>query len=170
MAESIKIFVDASAFLSMHSSNKALARNAVSLFATLYSHEVYMSLEQVGLCDDIIWAFPRKQQDEYYPFMDRLHSDMRIVRIPYSFQDLERAQQDKTLASFSAMQSMVLSQVMNHKGCLYSANDVLLNSKALENIIRPLPHTTDQVFNASLQNYYEKSLVLALHNENLNYV
>ncbi len=169
MTEPVKIFIDASAFLSMHSSNKVQSQNAASFFAALFYHKIYMSLEQVGLCDDIIWAFPRKQQDEYYPFMDRLHSDMKIVRIPYDFQDVERAQQDETLGVFSPMQAMVLSQVMNHHGCLYSANEELLNNKAIKNIVRPLPDSIDQTFNAPLQNYYEKSLMLTLHNQALNY-
>lgn len=42
-----------------------------------------MPLEEVGICDDLVWKMPRDIQDMYYPFMDNLHSMLDMSRLPY---------------------------------------------------------------------------------------
>ena len=54
-----RVFIDASAFLGMHSEDEKVRRQSANFFITHFNSTVYMSLEQVGYCDDVIWRFPR---------------------------------------------------------------------------------------------------------------
>src|SRR5690348_16405212 len=84
-------FIDASLFLGMHAISHTLRSACKAFFVEHFADEVFMSLEQVGLCDDIIWRHPRAIQDHYYPFMDLLQSEMRIRRIPYVDSDVRES-------------------------------------------------------------------------------
>ena len=75
------------------------------------NRKIVMSLEQVGRCDDIIWGYPRELQDAYYPFMDRLHTEMRIHRIPFGEQDLEVALKDRRLDGLSFSDKLIGSRL-----------------------------------------------------------
>lgn len=86
------IFIDATVFLGMHSSDETTRRACKGFFVQRLNDRVCMSLEHVGMCDDVIWAQPRTVQDAYYPFMDVLHTDMKIDRRGYTRGDLALAQ------------------------------------------------------------------------------
>lgn len=85
--------VDASVFLGMHATGDELRRTCKGFFVDALAHPggVTMSLEEVGRCDDLVWARPRAVQDAYYPFMDALHSTACILRIGFARDDLAAA-------------------------------------------------------------------------------
>lgn len=72
--------VDATVFLGMHHRDDELRRRSLGLFCSFFTRKVRMNYEQVGICDAVIWQQSREVQDLYYPFMDRLHTDMKILR------------------------------------------------------------------------------------------
>jgi hypothetical protein len=92
-----KLFIDATTFLGMNALNDRLRCTNINFFAGRYHQQVNMALEQVGLCDDVIWQYSRHEQDLYYPFMDCLHTEMDIQRTPYSQDDLIRTNEDALL-------------------------------------------------------------------------
>lgn len=124
-------FVDASLFLGMHHENNRLRHRAVLFFANHYQGAVRMNFEQVGLCDAIIWQQPRDIQDAYYPFMDRLHSDMAILREGYSPRELLLYARDRQLAGLRPDQAMLAAQVICAGGQLFTLDPALLALKAL---------------------------------------
>lgn len=88
-------FIDATAFMGMHSEDDAVRVAAKAFFADRLAAgdagAVVMSWEQVGRCDDLVWGYERGVQDEYYPFMDVLHTDLAVDRVPYTEDDVRRA-------------------------------------------------------------------------------
>jgi uncharacterized protein DUF6190 len=154
-------FVDATVFLGMHSTDPDLRRACKYFFAHRFADRMVMSLEQVGRCDDIVWRFPRKAQDAYYPFMDHLHTEMDFVRIGYSTDDVYRAQQSADLAGLPMSERLLLSMVCNQGGTLYSLNPRLLDRPDLP--VRPpvLPPGADRItFHPALEELYRTSLAL----------
>ena len=87
----MKEFIDATIFLGMHSMDEKIRIACKNFFAGRIKNIIWMPLEEVGRCDDVIWRFPRKAQDAYYPFMDNLHSIMKIKRIEYDEEDVKAA-------------------------------------------------------------------------------
>ncbi|MCG6969500.1 MAG: DUF6190 family protein [Gammaproteobacteria bacterium] len=164
-----KIFIDASAFLGMHSGDEELRRASVNLFVKNFNSKVYMSLEQVGYCDDIIWRFPRKSQDQYYPFMDRLHTEMDIHRIPYTYEDIFLSFHNQELSSLATPLALVAAQVLNNDAVLYSHNKELLALSALNGRIGRFSGANELGFNKSLDSHYKKSQVIKVNREELNY-
>ena len=104
-------FVDADVFMGMHHEDAAVRRGCKAFFVRHLNDRVTMSLEQVGRCDDLVWRCPRALQDAYYPFMDRLHTDMAIHRVGYTKQDTDRAWRDPALEGFPPQRRLVLGQV-----------------------------------------------------------
>ncbi|KOV84130.1 DUF6190 family protein [Nocardia sp. NRRL S-836] len=88
---SAEAMIDASLFMGMHSTDDTVRGRCKSFFAQRLTGRVSMSLEHVGFCDNLVWSYPRAEQDAYYPFMDVLHTDMRIDRIGYEETDLKFA-------------------------------------------------------------------------------
>jgi len=80
----------------------------------------------VGRCDDVIWRFTRAEQDAYYPFMDRLHSDMDIVRLGYSDGDVSAALSDGRLRGLPIADRLTLGMVIHYGGMLRSLRPALL--------------------------------------------
>lgn len=77
-------FVDADVFLGMHSPDEDTRIACKNLFVHHFEDGLRMLLEDVGICDDVLWNESREVQDAYYPFMDVLHSTMPIQRMTFS--------------------------------------------------------------------------------------
>ena len=92
-----KIFIDASLFMGMHSIDKITRNQSLSIMSNLFSKGIYMNLEQVGMCDEYVWSYSRKIQDDYYPFMDVLHTEMDINRMGYCNADIAGFNKDNRI-------------------------------------------------------------------------
>lgn len=117
------VFIDATVFMGMHARCEKLRWQSLMVMSRHFGSCVYMSLEQVGLCDDIVWGYPRHVQDDYYPFMDCLHSKMDIQRLAYSENDLILAldiMNNSGEERLASSQALVLAQVVNRDGILAS--------------------------------------------------
>jgi len=163
------IFIDASAFMCMHCNDKKIANHTVGFFSNKFDHTLYMSLEQVGICDDIVWSYSRDIQDAYYPFMDRLHSEMNVIRTSYTRDDVQLALADPTLEGIRFCHALVLAQVINHHGHLYTGNSLLLNNPKLNSIVSPVHEAEPSTFNEVMQDFYERSSVLTVHNDMISH-
>lgn len=153
-------FVDATVFLGMHHRDDAVRDRSLAYFRDRYVAEVWMNYEQIGICDAVIWRQRREVQDLYYPFMDRLHSDMQIVRLGYRRPELELALGNPELRDLAPEQALLAGQVLA-RGGLLATHDAAL---------RALPCLRDRLwdfaaggrtadFPAELQALYEVSRV-----------
>jgi Family of unknown function (DUF6190) len=158
-ADGLLEFVDASVFMGMNSTDEDVRAACVSLFAERVSGRLTMSWEQVGRCDDIVWGYPRHVQDAYYPFMDNLHTDVRVDRLPYDEQDLAAAGDADRLP---APDRLLLAMVANRGGVLYTLNPRLLASRRAP-VRRPETPTGGRTaFPDRLEQLYQESLVLRI--------
>ena len=96
----MKEFIDSTIFMGMHSVDEKIRIACKNFFIDHLKKTIFMSLESVGKCDDIVWHFDRETQDIYYPFMDRLHTVMDIQRIPYDKSDLDNRKSGDDLSLF----------------------------------------------------------------------
>ncbi len=123
----MKEFIDASVFLGMHSKDEEARVSCKNYFVQRLNDKVGMSLEQVGKCDDVIWQLPREQQDAYYPFMDNLHTIMRIDRISYDDGDISAASFNQHLHGLDISDRLTMGMVVARRGVLYTINPKLVN-------------------------------------------
>ena len=124
-------FVDATVFLGMHHRDDAIRQRSLAFFCSHYGRRVWMSYEQVGICDAVIWQQHRAIQDRYYPFMDRLHSDMAIVREGYRAEELGLAVEHPELRGLRPEQALLAAQVLARDGVLVSHDAVLRSTPCL---------------------------------------
>ncbi len=153
-------FIDGSAFMAMHSGDESVRRSFKDFFVHRLGDNgrVVLNLEQVGWCDNLVWQYSREVQDAYYPFMDNLHTDMRIDRIGYSDSDLAAAV-NPVLAGLTLTQRLLLGQVVNRGGTLVTADPALLARTGLP--LTPLPpQPREPVFPGLLEPLYQDSLAL----------
>lgn len=154
-------FIDASIFLGMHSEDEIIRINCKNFFVKRIDKEIYMSLETIGKCDDIIWKFSRKLQDLYYPFMDRIHTIMKIKRIPYTYKEIANIKTKINAWKLSAELNLALTR--SNKGILYTLNKKLLASSLNE--IKNIPlENVELKFSKEIETYYKNSLVLRIKN------
>ncbi|MER8182937.1 DUF6190 family protein [Kitasatospora sp. NPDC094015] len=151
-------FIDGTAFMAMHSSDESVRRSFKEFFVRRLGDRVVLNLEQVGWCDNLVWQYSRQVQDAYYPFMDNLHTDMRIDRIGYSEGDLAAAA-GEDLAGLPLTRRLLLGQVVNRGGTLVTADPDLLGRPGLPVTILPLPDR-EPVFPGLLEPLYQDSLAL----------
>lgn len=157
-------FLDATLFLGMHDGDQARRARSLAFFTRRLGEQVFMSLEQVGLCDHVIWARGREEQDAYYPFMDNLHTLMAIRRRGYDRADMALALGDARLARLPFRQACTLAQVMSHDGILHTHDPALLGRDELRHWLADDADEAPLAFPEPLQALYEQSrrLVLAL--------
>ena len=159
MDEDREEFVDSHLFLGMHSVEEPTRIVCKNFFAARFHRSVSMSLEQVGKCDDIVWRYPRKLQDLYYPFMDVLHSRMRINRLPFMEKDLDRIK-DPQLEGVGIHERLLLAMIFNRNGILYTVNQDLLERSTLP--VRLPPAGKEARFPKALEKLYQRSLDLRI--------
>ena len=124
--------VDASVFLGMHHRDEQIRQRSLRFFRDHFQDRVWMSFEQIGLCDSIIWRQSREVQDLYYPFMDRLHSDMRIERGGYCARELALAIGHHELQRLRPERALVAAQVLARGAVLVSHDPVLRRLRCLQ--------------------------------------
>jgi Family of unknown function (DUF6190) len=156
------VFVDASLFLGMHSIQDSVRIACKNLFVQRLWEGVAMTLEQIGMCDDVVWGFSRQVQSDYYPFMDTLHSVMAARRVSYSWDDMRRAESDPQLRELEPVNALLLARVCNEGAVLYSIQPELLERKDLP--VRPAPRGQELMFPVGLETAYQLSLALRLEN------
>jgi hypothetical protein len=163
--------IDATVFMGMHHQNADIRAKSLGFFTRRYDSQVRMSFSQVGVCDAIIWKKPRALQDVYYPFMDVLHSDMKILRAGYSDAALTRAASSPELAGLPAEKRLQAAQVLE-ADCLFYTHD-----RDYQNCAALKPHlaafdaaSAASVFPEGLQRLYDASLDLVIAAEDYQHV
>jgi hypothetical protein len=156
----VEEFIDASLFLGMHSPDEAIRIACKNFFIERVRGVVVMSLEQVGKCDAIVWQHERALQDAYYPFMDNLHTIMRIERTGYSEADVRLAITAPHLQALSMTERLMIAMVLNRKGTLYTVDDALLRQTGLP--IQAPKGGPEIEFSGDLEQLYKQSLALRL--------
>lgn len=125
------LYIDATFFLGMHDGDEGRRRRSLSYFAGNPSARPRMNFEQIGICDAIIWTRSRQVQDLYYPFMDRLHTDMAIVRGGYSYDEIQAALGRSDLTGLAPEQAFLVGQVLWNDAKLATHDPVLLGLECL---------------------------------------
>lgn len=149
-------FIDATIFMGMHSSDEKIRIACKNFFIARMKKTIFMSLENVGKCDDVVWQFDRETQDAYYPFMDRLHTVMDIQRIPYDEKSLEARKANLKLNTF---QQLTLAQAQSGK--LFTLDEALLNEN-MDFAQAPKNSSEEHKFPMDLEKAYEASLALRI--------
>ncbi|GLZ75944.1 hypothetical protein Afil01_07510 [Actinorhabdospora filicis] len=154
-----EVIIDAALFMGMHAADEATRLACKKFFADGLSSPVVMPLEQVGLCDDLIWRLPRDVQDAYYPFMDNLHSIVPVERPGYERDDIDAAFETRTLDGLPTRERLLLGFTLNRGGILRTPNQRLLNRAGLP-VAAPPEATDEPRFPDELEKLYLTSLRL----------
>ncbi len=157
----MKEFIDASVFLGMNSKNENIRISCKNYFVRVMEKDktILMNLEQIGICDNIIWKFSRQKQDEYYPFMDSLQTLMKLKRISYNQNDFLKAKKQSFNLNFT--EKLALGMVLSRRGVLYTINPRLL-SLELSFIKFPKLENVEFSFPNNFETLYRRSLILRI--------
>lgn len=155
-----EVVVDSSAFLGMHSVDEVIRSSCKAFFARRIHDEVWMSLEHVGWCDDIVWRYSRAVQDTYYPFMDSLHTEMAIRRVGYEERDVDTALTDPALTDLPMRERLLIGMVLRHDAVLYTASPRLRHRRDLP--VVAVSVAEKERFPEHLEQLYQVSLALRL--------
>jgi hypothetical protein len=152
--------VDATVFLGMHHKDEVIRQRSLGFFRSHYSDHVWMNYEQVGVCDAVIWRQDRAVQDQYYPFMDRLHSEMQIVRGGYRVEELDLALGHPELKSLRPEQALLAAQALARATVLVTHDPDLRAVPCMRPRLWDFPPAPASAqFPAELQALYERSRV-----------
>jgi Family of unknown function (DUF6190) len=160
MSSEPKTFFDASVFLGMNCVDEEIRNACKSFFASQFNGVLATSLEQVGRCDDVIWSYSRELQDAYYPFMDQLHSVMKICRQWFTRAELDRALSDARLEGLAIGDRLLLGKVIESGGNLYSVRPQLTCRDDLP--VRKPANAAELHFPDKLTDLYRTSLQLRI--------
>ncbi|AOS64614.1 DUF6190 family protein [Actinoalloteichus hymeniacidonis] len=157
--------IDATLFLGMHAFDESIRRACKNFFVErLADSTVVMSFEQVGRCDALVWRYGRAEQDDYYPFMDVLHTDMDIQRRPYGLRDVEAAQA-ANLTGLDLIERLTVGMVLADGGELVTISPRLLD---LADAPTRAPSVGEELaFPKPLEELYQRSLALRVQGEDL---
>jgi hypothetical protein len=158
--------IDAALFLGMHCRDDSIRVACKNFFVDHLHEPVVMNLEQVGRCDDLVWAYPREAQDAYYPFMDNLHSDMKITRVPYERSDLDAGLALPDLTGLRTTDRMLLGMVLRRNAILHTVSPRLLAHRA-DYPMRTVTAGGERSFPGRLEELYRESLALRVPIEHL---
>ncbi|UFH51140.1 DUF6190 family protein [Pseudomonas sp. KNUC1026] len=163
--------IDASWFMGMHHQQPELRARSLAFFTGHYLRQAWMSFSQIGICDAIIWKKPRELQDLYYPFMDVLHSQMRIQRAGYSDAVVLRAASDEALAALPTEKRLLAAHVLECQAPFFTHDLDFLACPALQPwLAQPNTGLAPGHFPEGLQRLYEASLALSIQAEDLEHV
>jgi len=151
-------YVDASLFMGMHCRDEAVRIACKSFFVERIGTRLVMPLDQVGLCDDIVWRQPRRIQDLYYPFMDQLHTLLAAERVPYTTADIRRAHEDPRVKNLDGLRALLVARVCNDRSQLYTIDYLLLGRLDLP--VRAVTETAERAFPEPIEAAYRISLAL----------
>lgn len=161
------IFIDAGVFLGMHHRDVEVRAHCLAFFHRQQACDrVRMNYEQIGVCDAIIWRQSRRVQDAYYPFMDRLHSDMPLQRGGYTFEEMRLALAQPELQDLRPEQALLAGQVLRSEGLLFTRDPALRRLGCLRaHLMEPEAPAHNAGFAAPLQALYEASRVFVYADE-----
>jgi hypothetical protein len=161
------LFVDSSLFMGMHAEDDEVRLACKNFFVEQLGGDGFvMNLEQVGRCDALIWGqYGREEQDAYYPFMDVLHTDIAMDRIPYEERDIKAAQSAQVLDGLELTDRLTLGMVLARGGELVTVNPRLAGHDGLP--ARPPDGGTELSFPPYLERLYERSLLLRVAGKDL---
>lgn len=152
------LFIDATFFLGMHDGDESVRRLSLGYFTTNLSQRPRMNYEQIGICDAVIWLQSREVQDCYYPFMDRLHSDMAIQRWGYSYDEIRLALAHSELKGLTPERALLVGQVLHNDGRLATHDPALVELNCLHGRIWRMDISqASPRFPVPLQTLYEAS-------------
>ena len=114
-------------FLGLNAANEQMRRRCKALLAGRMKSVVYMTFDQVGRCDDVIWRYSRRLQDPYYPFMDAVHSHRCLQRDGYEASTLHLAAHDPRLQGLPADERMLLARAIERQAVVYTLESRLLS-------------------------------------------
>lgn len=157
--------IDSSVFLGMHSVNEKIRISCKNYFVERLQTTIGMSLEHIGGCDNIIWLYPRELQDDYYPFMDTLHTIMKMNRLLYKENDIKVALADAQLQPLPIYDRLLIALAKNRKGVVYTVNKHLLAKNYLP-ICYP-KFKSEKNFPEFLEELYQTSLKLRIPDNQL---
>ena len=174
-------FIDASVFLGMHSKDEQVRVMCKNYFVQRLTEEIGMSLEQVGKCDDVVWQIPRERQDAYYPFMDNLHSIMKIDRTPYNEGDVNEVMFHQRPYGLDLSDRLTIGMALARRGVLYTVNPQLVSFKPsipidrlgrevavdpkwfdISDLVRSPQEGKELTFPTELERLYQQSLVVRI--------
>jgi hypothetical protein len=152
------VFADACLFMGMHSCSEPTRVACKNFFIRRVGERLLMTLDQVGLCDDVVWQRPSEMQDLYFPFMDRLHTLLGARRLAYTQQDIHKAEADPRLRSLDGYRALLLARVINEHGVLYTTDPILLRRPDLP--VRTPENGMEMNFPEPIEAAYQASLTL----------
>ncbi|GAA2264757.1 MULTISPECIES: DUF6190 family protein [Kitasatospora] len=157
-----EVLIDASLFLGMHSLDERVRSACKNFFVRHLAarHALAMTLEQVGLCDDLVWRRTREEQDAYYPFMDNLHSELSITRFGFRRGDLAAALDSPGLEGLPLSDALLLAPAVHRGGSLHTASPRLLGRRRLGLPVTAPPDGPELAFPPRLEALYRDSLAL----------
>ncbi|MBP2328747.1 hypothetical protein JOF56_009132 [Kibdelosporangium banguiense] len=161
------VFIDSALFMGMHAEDDSIRRACKNFFVRrLAGGRIVMSLEQVGRCDDLIWSkYGRTEQDTYYPFMDVLHTDITLDRVPYQEQDIKTAQSAAILDGLELTDRLTVGMVLARGGELVTVNPRLASNDGLP--VRAPDGGTELGFPPYLERLYQRSLLVRVAGKDL---
>jgi hypothetical protein len=151
-----KIGIDATVFLGLHSDNDAQRIAAKNFFVKNLSNELYVTYEQVAICDTVIWTFSHALQSQYYPFMDYVHTVLPFKRIAYSRRTFELLPVESKLGFTDVL---TCASAREHQYMLYTWNEHILQCPVVRSgdismynygHELPFPDPIEQLYNQSL--------------------
>lgn len=153
------LFIDATVFLGMHHRDEITRNSCLSFFQSHFtSDRVRMNYEQIGICDAVIWQQSRQSQDIYYPFMDLLHSEMKIHRVGYTFDEIKWWVEQPALCDLLPEQALLVAQVVLRGGVLMTHDPILRQLPVLAPRLVDIDHSySPSSFPPELQALYEAS-------------
>jgi hypothetical protein len=150
--------IDAALFMGMHCDDEPIRLACKAFFVERLDGSVLMSQEQVGRCDALVWTYGRADQDAYYPFMDNLHTVLRIDRPAYTEDDVRTALDEPALKDLPMPERLLMGMVLATGSVLRTPNPRLAARTDLP--VRPLPAAGETAFPAPLERMYGESLAL----------
>jgi hypothetical protein len=161
------VFVDSSLFMGMHAEDDEIRVACKNFFVEQLDGDGFvMNLEQVGRCDALIWGqYGREEQDAYYPFMDVLHTDIAMERIPYEQRDIDAARSVPALDGLEWTDRLTLGMVLARGGELVTVSPRLTGQDGLP--VRAPRGGREFSFPPYLERLYKRSLQLRVAGKDL---
>jgi hypothetical protein len=155
-----RVCIDATFFLGLNSANEPERIATKNFLVEHLDCKLYMSYEQVGICDNLIWSYDHYKQNLYFPFMDYFMAEAKMIRKPYSEQTFQLMEREDTLCF---TERLTCAFAREHDCLLYTWNNKIITSQKapLGNIIKyfRLPEST---FPVPIEELYQQALGLRL--------
>lgn len=152
----MQYLIDHTIFLGTHSCDEQVRLACKNFFCiALEKFKVRMPLNEVGICDKYIWQRKYEMQEKYYPFMDYLHTLLKVDLFEYSEDQIKSA--------------LLLSDRDTIYDRLYrvstqSSFPLSLKKNRLDNchlsIVDKFGYYDEMLFPGRLESYYQESLIL----------